>query len=108
MSYFKIKRRDTSPAILATLTDANGTPVNLLGATVRFHMRPVNTETATVDAAAVIVNPSAGTVRYDWQTSDTAVAGLHEAEWEATYSDNTVETFPNSGTQLIRIDPDIA
>lgn len=108
MSYFQIKRGDTSPSILATLTDAGGAPVNLTGATVRFHMRPASAPTATVDAAAVIVNPSAGTVRYDWQSGDTATAGWHEAEWEVTYADSAVETFPNAGAQVIRIDPDIA
>lgn len=104
MSYFSIKRGDTSPSIAATLTDADGAPINLTGASVRFHM----VGSATVDAAAVIVSPTAGTVRYDWQAGDTAAAGWYQAEWEVTYADNAVETFPNAGTTRVRIDPDLA
>jgi len=38
---FKIKQNDTSPILAATLKDADGTAVNLNGASIRFHMRKV-------------------------------------------------------------------
>jgi hypothetical protein len=61
-----------------------------------------------VDRAAVIVTPADGTVRYDWQAGDTAPAGRFLAEFEVTYSDGAIETFPNAGALVVRIDPDLA
>jgi hypothetical protein len=58
MAAFYIKRGDTRPSLYATLTQ-EGSVVDLTGATVRFHMGDV------VDAPAVIVEASAGSVRYD-------------------------------------------
>jgi hypothetical protein len=105
--YFSIKRGDTSPSIRATLKDAAGQPIPLTGASVRFHMRAKGAADVTVDAAAAIVDPD-GEVRYDWEPGDTASAGWHEAEWEVTYADGAVETFPNRGSTPILIDPDLA
>jgi len=36
---FYVKQNDTSPAMLATLQDADGNAINLTAASVRFHMR---------------------------------------------------------------------
>ena len=52
---FYVKQNDTSPAMLATLQDANGDAVNITGASVRFHMRPIGSNSITVDASATIV-----------------------------------------------------
>jgi hypothetical protein len=95
---FYIKQNDTSPAIRAVLKDGDGVPINLDGATVRFHMRPIGETTVTVDAAASVVSPSsAGIVEYSWDAGDTDAIGSFKAEFEVTYSDNTIETFPNNG-----------
>jgi len=94
MTTFNIKRNDTSPAILFALTP---TSVSLNAAAVRFRMRPVGATAFTLDEEAVIVTPvTTPTVRYDWDAADTATPGFYEAEFVVTYSDNTVETFPNS------------
>lgn len=108
MSYFNIKRGDTSPSILANLISGDGGAANLTGATVRFHMRAQGAQTAIVAAPAIIVSGTSGQVRYDWQPADTATAGRFEAEWQVTYADGTIETFPNNGVEQIRITPDIA
>lgn len=103
---FTIKQSDTSPAIQATLQDANAVPINLSGATVKFHMKLLGGNTI-LNEDMVIVTPLSGLVRYDWQVGDTSVAGTYYAEFEVTYADSTVETFPNTGNIPIVIIPKI-
>lgn len=102
---FHLKRGDTSPALLYRLDPA----VNLAGASVVFNMRHRGGGAVVVDrvAASVEGDPSEGVVRYDWAAADTAAAGRFEAEFEVTYSDGTVETFPNSDFIVVQISGDI-
>ena len=93
---FYIKQNDTSPFISATLKDADGNAIDLTSTTIRFHMRVIGSSTATVDAAATIINEEAGTCKYEWQAADTATAGSYHAEFEVTYTDGNIETFPNN------------
>jgi hypothetical protein len=105
---FYVKQNDTSPAMLATLQDANGTAVSLVGATVRFHMRQIGRSDVVVDAPAIIVTPLEGLVRYDWIAADTNIIGSYQAEFEVTYADASVETFPNDSYIAVEIIDDIA
>jgi hypothetical protein len=107
MTFF-IKRNDTSPAILATLQDADDNAIDITGATVRFHLRAIGAKQVTVDSAAVIVAPLDGIVRYDWNSADTDVAGSYQAEFKVTYADASIETFPNNGYLRVEIISDIA
>lgn len=107
MTFF-IKQNDTSPAILATLKDGNGTLIELSGSTVRFHMRPIGKTTNTVDAVAAIHNVDAGQVSYAWSANDTANIGIFDAEFEVTNTDGSIETFPNSEYIRVEIVDDIA
>jgi hypothetical protein len=104
---FYVKQNDTSPAMLATLQDANGDAVNITGASVRFHMRPIGSNSITVDASATIVTPEDGVVRYDWLAADTDTIGSYQAEFEVTYADGSIETFPNDGYVRVEIIDDI-
>lgn len=105
---FYIKQNDTSPAIQATLKDVDGNVVDLSGATVRFHMRKQGSTTAKVDAAATIVDDVGGIVRYNWTSANTDTVGTYQAEFEVTYSDDTVETFPNATYLKVKVIDDIA
>ena len=104
---FYIKQNDTGPAMLATLQDANGTAVNLTGANVRFHMQSINGGSPVVDAAATIVTAASGLVRYNWLAADTGTVGTYQAEFEVTYADTSIETFPNDGYIAVQIINDI-
>lgn len=101
MSFF-IKQNDTSPSILADLKSFNGDPINLTNASIQFHMKSVD-GTLKVDAAMTILNESLGRVRYDWQVGDTDTVGSYYVEFEVTYADNSVETFPNNGNKTVSV-----
>ena len=103
---FYIKQNDTSPSVTATLTDANSVPVNVSGATVRFHMEDV-VGTLKVDAEMAIPDGINGVVQYDWQAGDTDTAGTYYVEFEVTYNDGAVETFPNNNKEVIIIRPEL-
>jgi hypothetical protein len=107
MSTFYMRQNDTQPRLLATLQDGDANPINLTGASVQFHMRTLAGSLVT-NRAAVIVTAASGDVRYDWIAADTATVGSYQAEFQVTYSDGTIETFPNSGYIRVEISDDIA
>jgi len=107
MATFVIKQNDTSPSIEATLTDINGSAVNIASSSVRFHMKNMSNNTLIVDQAATIVNAASGIVRYAWQSADTQKPGLYNCEFEVTYSDNSIETFPNDDKIIVSIESEI-
>jgi len=107
MADFFIKRNDTSPSLRAICKDGDGAVLDITGSTVRFHMFD-SAGTEVVDAAASIEDASGGIVQYDWNAADTDVSGFFKAEFEVTYSDSTIETFPNYDYIKIRISDDLA
>lgn len=101
---FYIKRGDTAPALRLVLEPAT---VDLTGATVQFQMRPKGGTISVDRTAAVITATGTPTVQYTWQASDTATAGLYEAEFRVTYDDGAIETFPNNGYIAVRVGEDV-
>ena len=92
---FYLKQNDTAPSIRATLKDGSGSVIDLTGASVRFHMKDLS-GTVKIDTAATIISPAtSGIVQYNWTGSDTDTAGTYYAEFEVTYSDSSIESFPN-------------
>ena len=105
---FYVKQNDTAPSLRATLKDGSNTVIDVTNATVRFHMRAFGSSTAKVDAAAGIISPATnGVVQYNWIAADTDTIGSYQGEFEITYQDGSVETFPNNGYILIEIIDDI-
>ena len=104
---FNIKQNDTVPSIRATLQNGSGDPVDLIDATVRFHMRAIGSTTVKVDGVVNIINESLGLVQYNWIAADTDSIGSYQAEFEVTYPDGTIETFPNNAYVRIEIIDDI-
>jgi hypothetical protein len=103
---FYIKQNDTSPSVLATLKDANNTPVNLTASNVRIHMTDI-TGVVKIDSAVEVINAQSGIIRYDWEAADTDTAGTYYVEFEVTYTDGAIETFPNTGKEVVIILPEL-
>lgn len=106
---FTIKQGDTGPYIEATLLDATGAVVDLTGATVTFHMAPLNTRVLKVSAPASVITAASGLVRYGvpWLTTETDTDGLYYADFRAEWGDETGVTFPNDGYLVIEIEPSL-
>lgn len=106
---FSLKAHDTASSIFATLEDADGTPVNIQGAAIRFRMAPIAGGTVTINDVATNAQNGAGTldgstgkVVYGWATV-AGTAGLYLGEWQVTYSGGSIQTYPNQGFVLINI-----
>lgn len=111
---FYIKQHDTASVIEDTLEDDNSAPVNIQAATVAFHMRPLGSSVAKVNAAASNEqngdggDGTKGQVQYAWAASDTDTAGTFTAEWEVTFANQAVQTYPNDRPLIVEVLPDVA
>lgn len=104
---FRIKQNDTSPALRAILKDAKKKPVNLIGSTVRFHMK-AESGRIIVNDLAELTDDENGVVTYFWKEGDTDTQGICLGEFEVTYEDGTIETFPNNNYIKIGIVAELA
>lgn len=105
---FYIKQNDTAPYLLVTLKDGDGNLIDLTAATAVFKMRAVGQTSVKTDASAIIHNADGGQVRYEWVAADTDTIGSFEAEFQITFVDGKIETFPNSDFIRITITDDIS
>lgn len=102
---FIIKRGDTSPSLKWEITYPN---INLDGASVVFNMRGLDGDAAITRAPAEVV-PDAPmpTLRYNWLLDDTAEVAKYEAEFEVTYADGSIESFPNDSNIMVCVVRDL-
>lgn len=110
-SVFTIKQNDTSEDLHATLNDSVETAFSLVGCTVVFNMRSLKTGSVKINrASASIVDATTREVKYVWVTGDTDTAGDFEGEFEVTFTDGKILTFPNGlhNNILIHIPAQIA
>jgi hypothetical protein len=56
-----------------------------------------------INEAMTITDADNGVVQYDWQTGDTDTVGIYYVEFQVTYSDSSIETFPNSGNEVVSV-----
>jgi BppU N-terminal domain len=103
MPDFYLKKDTTLAPLDVRLLSATGARIDVSLATVRFRMRKKGGATNVIDRAATILDAVQGLVRYQWQTSDAALIGDYEAEFEVTYPDTNNRIFPSPGFISIRI-----
>ena len=104
---FTIRQNDTSPSLQATLKDFEGTSISISGATAQFHMKSID-GTLKVDQQMTITDADNGVVQYDWQSGDTDTPGSYYVEFEVTYSDGSIETFPNKGNLSVVVTKELS
>ena len=105
MTILTIKRGDMLPALSAILVDAGGVEADLDTAIeVRFLMRHQRGEPLKVNAVATGAGAMA---TYAWEDGDTDTVGLYLAEFRVTWPESKPQTFPQLGSILVRIIPDL-
>lgn len=96
-----IKQGDTRHAIRATLKTVDSVPVDLTGARIVFKMSN-RYEGLAINREAVYETD--GKVHFVFEGTETDKAGMYESEFEVTYTDGRVETFPHSGRIQVYIE----
>ena len=105
---FYIKQHDTREPVVAVCQDANGNAIDLTGATVKFNMKSGSGTLVVNDSTHTsLVTAASGIVKYQWQAADTATAGDYTAEFQITFSDGRILTFPNTGNFNVHITADL-
>jgi hypothetical protein len=99
---FTIKQNDTSPSLQVILEDSASVAIPIVGASVKLHMKSLD-GVIKINEAMTITDADNGVVQYDWQTGDTDTVGIYYVEFQVTYSDSSIETFPNSGNEVVSV-----
>jgi len=74
------------PAQSITWTDADGTPIDLTGATIAGTMRSIaNNVTAVITGDLTVTDGAAGRFTWQYSAADVSIAGTYEAQFTATY-----------------------
>lgn len=108
MAIHEIKRNDSRPYWPVTFVFNDGTNPDLSSATVRFIARDRSNGSVIIDAAAVITDAVNGQVEYQFVAADTTQTGYFDCEWEVTFPDTTVQTFPTIGYDRLKVLGDLA
>jgi len=100
---FEMSVGDTSPKLEVTCKTKAGVVIPVTGASeIRFIMLSQDKVTEKVNniANTSIIDGANGIIDYTWQTGDTDTAGVYLSRFKVTFSDGSVETFPNAGRYI--------
>jgi len=95
------KQNDTKP-LEAILSDEDG-PVNLTGSTVVFSMWDAEKAIKVDERPVTLVAPLVGSVKWPPVAAETDTVGTFRGEFQVTFTDATVVTFPHNGYIAIKI-----
>ena len=111
MADFTIKRGDSYPPIVSTLSDNVG-QLNLTTATQVKLLFKTTSGSVAYERVCSITSAPAGQVTYAWTTEDavsgpTSEVNTFNIEWEITWADGTKTTVPNVGWKTVEISQDL-
>lgn len=103
MTVYRAVAGDNLTPLPATLDGVS----NLTGATVVAHLQPVGTGSShTLDVT--VLSATDRTVTLDLVASANVAPGPYRLEWQATYPDTTVLSWPTTGTDWLIVRPQLA
>lgn len=102
MGTYYVKEDDTAPSLQATLKKPDGSPVDLTDTNVDIRITGARGASNTINADATIDDAAGGVVLYQLQPDDTN-EGRYRVEFEVTYDDGSIETFPNKGYHTLMV-----
>lgn len=93
---FYSKAGDTKPIrhVLERYTSGAWAAVDLTGASVRFLLATPAGVRVVAGTATIVGSATAGTVEYGWAQGGHTQAGEFQGEWEVTFSNGVIESFP--------------
>lgn len=103
MGTLQMKKDDLEPKYIASLRNADGTPVDLSNATSVSLIVKQQGGAKNFKAAGNFVDRINGVVSYTWATSNTDTVGTFQMEWEVVWPSSRPETFPNVGYDTLII-----
>jgi len=93
----------TGPVLEEIMTDPQGNPIPLAGATVRFIMAPRNRAVPAIEGHVEIQTPDTdGRVQQIWQAGDTDVSGLWDYQWIVTLPGGEIVQIPTNPKRRYR------
>jgi hypothetical protein len=106
---YQVKRNDTA-AIVDTLLDSAGIAVNLTGAGVLFHVvdrfgTSVINRSATGPGGGAL--DTTGKVQFVFMASEVSTAGAFFAEWQVTFTNGQIQTWPQNDQAILIMYPDL-
>lgn len=106
--YYELTQNDIPYPISATLFDANGVAVDLSAITnISFFMKSKTTGQLTLTGTSSVVDAPSGKVQYAWAANDTKIVERYSAEFQVTFTDGKIISFPTDPKILIEITPQI-
>lgn len=113
-SDFYVKQGDTWPAlgevdpiVLKAGPPGSEVVIPLTGAAVKFLARKLDDPLTTIEGNCDLVVAANGTIKYQWATGDTDVAGDYQVEFQITFGDSRIGTVPTEGYYTLKITDDI-
>jgi len=91
---------DYGQALLFTLTDVDGTVIDLTGATIKFNAQLDSDYTVQFSNSMSIVDPTLGQCQYKIQQNDFLVSGTYNAQVVVSFSSPS-ESFSFDGIQIV-------
>lgn len=106
MATLKIKTGDTALQFTDTLK-VDGVATDLTGATVLFLLKLIDSPNTAYSLAATIVTAASGTVKYVPGVGFPTAVGDYRQEWQVSYVEGTILTFPSDGYNIVKILDDL-